>query len=250
MGYDMRYRKADPDEKAAVEFASAVFRKARDERDALPGEERGVLNTERCKQEGIDWDSHEAHDGRTDRYRAAQDKVSAAMDEMRDAEKSYFRLNVWGMSRYENLMTRLGMVFTDPSERPEWPKPEEYGTTYDDVDALESPEFYPDKQWNDDALRAAVAYKQAQDEILSWHGVEVPGIPEHKFSSNDGWIVLPAECEAAVRIWRQFLADEGEEQTLAVVGEYLGEGDGRADYWFKWIGYLAGAVTHGGFEVH
>ena len=98
MGYDMRYRKADPDEAAAVSFASGIFRKACDERDELPRSERGVLDFERARREGLDWKSHEAHVGRTDRYRAAQDKVDSAMAEMRDAEKSYFRLNMPGMS--------------------------------------------------------------------------------------------------------------------------------------------------------
>ena len=244
----MRYRKADPDEAAAVKFASDIFYSACAKRDELPKSEKGVLNFERAKSEGIDWDSHEAYDGRSDRYRAAQDKVHEAMAEMRDAEKSYFRLNGFGMSRYCDLMDHVGMMFTDPSECPEWPKPDGYGTSYDDLEALESPEYYPDKQWNDEALRAAVAFTQAQDEVLSWHGAEIPGIPAHKFSSNDGWIVLPAECEAAVRIWRQFVAGEGEEKTAAVVAEYLG--DGGMDYWLKWIAYLAGAVRHEGFEVH
>ena len=67
MGYDMRFRKADPDEAAAVEFASKIFRKACDERDELPKSERGVLDFERAKREGLD--SHEAHVGRSARYR-------------------------------------------------------------------------------------------------------------------------------------------------------------------------------------
>ncbi len=261
MGYDMRFRKADPDEAAAVEFASKIFRKACDERDELPKSERGVLDFERAKREGLDWDSHEAHVGRSARYRAAQDKVAAAMAAMRDAEKSYFRLNMSGMSWACRLMEQFGMMFTDPSERPEWPKPDAYGTSYDDLEALESPEYYPDKQWNDEALRAAVTYKQAQDEVLSWHGAEIPGIPEHKFSSNDGWIVLPAEAEAAVRIWKQAYDEMGEEAARVAValggarpGEAISRSAEDADaywsLWLRWVAYLADSVRHDGFEVH
>lgn len=245
MGYDMRYRKKDEAEQAAVSAAADQFHAAVRERDALPEGEKGRFNMERAKELG-DWDSHEAFDGRSDCYRAAQDKVHALYEAMGDAEKSYFRLNMFGMSRYHGLMGHIGMTFEDPSERPEWPKPEAYGTDDDALEALESPEYCPDYTWTDEALRAALKFQEDQNKLLSWHGAEIPGIPDHKFSSNDGWIVLPAECEAAVRIWRQFVADEGEEAALAVVAEHVKD----TGYWLKWIEYLAGAVRRDGFEVH
>lgn len=250
MGYDMRYRKADPDEAVAVRFAQDLFYAACAKRDELPKDERGTLNWERAKAKGIDPTSEDAFDGMTPRYRAAADQVHAAYAEMHAAEKSYFRLNMFGMARYCDLMARIGMTFTDPSERPEWPKPDDYGTSYEEIEQLECREDYPGVMFNDEQLRRIAKYREDCDKLLSWHGVEIPGIPDHKFSSNDGWIVLPAEAEAAVRIWRQFVADEGEEKAAAVVAEYLGDGDGRMDYWLKWIAYLASAVKHEGFEVH
>jgi len=250
MGYDMRFRKAAPDEAAAVAEAQKIFYAACGKRDALPKSERGTPNWERAKREGIDPTSEDAYDGMSPRYRAAADQVHAAYAAMNDAEKSYFRLNVFGMSRYCDLMARVGMTFDDPFERPEWPKPEDYGTDWEEIEHLEDREYYPDVTFNDEQLRRIVKYRDDRDRLLAWHGAEIPGIPEHKFSSNDGWIVLPAECEAAVRIWRQFTADQGEEKASAIVAEYLGDGDGRMDYWLKWITYLASAVRHEGFEVH
>jgi hypothetical protein len=259
MGYDMRWRKKDEAEASAVAAAADQFHAACRDRDALPEDEKGQFNMQRAKELG-DWDSHEVFDGRSDRYRAAQDRVHALFEAMRDAEQSYFRLNVSGMSWACNVMDRFGMAFEDPSERPEWPKPEEYGTDYDAISALEYPEDYPDYTWTDEALRAACQFKAEQDKILSWHGIEVPGIPFHKFSTNDGWIVLPAEAEAAVRIWKQAYDEMGEDAARAVVA---GTGDRtdsaeptqeRADaywsLWLRWVAYLAGSVRHDGFEVH
>jgi hypothetical protein len=248
MGYDMRLRRADADEAAAVAAAQTIFNATCAARDALPKSERGVPNLERAKREGIDPTSEDAYDGMSPRYRAAADQVHAAYAAMRDAERSYFRLNMFGMGRYCDLMSRIGMTFDDPSDRPDWPEPEDYGTTYDEIEQVENREDYPDVMFADEQLRRIAAYRDARDRLLSWHGVEVPGIPDHKFSSNDGWIVLPAECEAAVRIWRQFVSDEGDEEAAVIIAGVLG--DKGMDYWLKWIAYLASAVNHGGFEVH
>lgn len=261
MGYDMHWRKKDEAEASAVAAASDQFHAACRERDRLPEDEKGRFNMERAKELG-DWDSHEVFDGRSDRYRAAQDKVHALREAMSEAEKSYFRLNIWGMGWARGVMDAFGMAFEDPSERPEWPKPEQYGTDYDALEALESPEYYPDHTWTDEALRAALAFKAEQDKILSWHGVEVPGIPFHKFGTNDGWIVLPAEAEAAVRIWKQKYDELGEDRARAIVAaggmerdraiDAIGRSDADAYWslWLRWVAYLADSVRHEGFEVH
>ena len=89
MGYDMRFRKADPDEAAAVAEAQKIFRAACDARDALPDSERGRFNMERAKASG-DFDSEDNYDGQSPRYRAAADQVHAAYRAMNDAERSYF----------------------------------------------------------------------------------------------------------------------------------------------------------------
>lgn len=245
MGYDMRWVKRDDSEIAEVEALRALFTAKCKVRNALPDGEKGTLNFERVKREGLDFESDEAWDGRTPAYRAAQAEVHAAYEAMGDAEKSYFRLNIFGMGRYRDLMERLGMAFED-DPHPPFPEAEDYGVTWDDVSAAEYPEDYPDHEWTDGALVAALKVKEASDAVLRFHGrTDTPGIPLHKFGSNDGWHVLPAECEAAVRIWRKFVADEGEEAALNLVTNSVN----GASYWLKWIEYLAGAARHGGFEV-
>jgi hypothetical protein len=162
--------------------------------------------------------------------------------------RDYFRLNIFGMSRYCDLMEQLDMAFED-DPHPPFPDAVDYGIDWDDLYALEDPEDYPDHEWTDERRAAAAKVQQSCQAVLDFHGrADTPGIPLHKFGTNDGWHVLPVEAEAAVRIWRKFTEDESEEKALVVVREHLGA-DG-ADYWLKWIAYLAGAVRHGGFEVH
>jgi hypothetical protein len=247
MGYDMRWRKADPAEAEAVAALRAEFYAACAARDELPKSERGVPDMAAIRAGG-GTDSHDCYPGRTARFIAAQDQVDAAMEAMSDAEASYFRLNIHGMGRWRDLMERLGMAFED-DPHPPFPKIEDHGTDWDDVEAVGYPEDHAGYEWTDERLRAALGYREAVNAVLAFHGkADTPGIPLHKFGSNDGWIVLPVECEAAVRTWRDFVAAEGDEAAVNLVGNVLGEG--RMDYWLKWIAYLAGAARHDGFEVH
>ena len=245
MGYDMRWITRDPAEKGIVEALQKEFEAACAERNALPKSERGTFDMEAARA-GADWESDEANPGRSTRYRAAQDKVHAAMEAMGKAEKSYFRLNIWGMGRYRDLMERLGMAFED-DPHPPFPKYEDYGTDADDADAAENPEYYENYTWTDERLRSALKYREAVNAVLAFHGrTDTPGIPLHKLGSNDGWHVVPAECEAAVRTWQQFVRDEGEEAALNFVDNSVN----GSDYWLEWIAYLDGAARHGGFRVY
>lgn len=242
MGYDMRWRTVDPGEKEAVAAAREVWHAALRERDELPDMEHGTWIPG-----SADPEAHESYAGRTQRYIKAQDKVMAASREMDAAENSYFRLNIWGMGRYRGLMETLGMAFED-DPHPDWPKMGDFGTNDDDVDAADYPEGSPGYEWTDERLRAALTYREQVNCVLAFHGqADTPGIPLHKFGSNDGWIVLPVECEAAVRTWQDFVAKEGDEAALNFVTNTLGEG--RTDYWLEWIKYLAGAARHDGFLV-
>jgi hypothetical protein len=261
MGYDMRFRKADDDEAAAVAEAQKIFRAACDARDALPREEAGQLNMERARASSRDLDSDENYDGRSPRWSAAQDQVHAAYKALNEAERSYFRLNISGMGWARGVMEQFGMAFHDPAEHPPWPEIEDYGITWDDLEALESPEYFPDFAWTDEKLRAACKYREDRDKVLAWHGPEVPGIPLHKFGSNDGWIVLPAEAEAAIRIWKQQLDELGEDKARVTVvlgssrrGTAISADSDEAvaywSLWLRWVAYLADSVRHDGFEVN
>jgi hypothetical protein len=245
MGYDMRWCRVDDAEREAVQEASKLFHEVVNLRDAIPRLEAGRFNRVRADEIG-DWDAHEAYDGRTDRYRQAQDRVNAAYAAMRDAEKSYFQLNIWGMGRYRDLMTRLGMAF-EGEPHPSWPKTENYGITDEQFWAAEDPEDYPEvfASITPEVMEKVLAYQAEHTRVLSWHGKEIPGIPLHKFSSNDGWIVLPAECEAALRTWQEYCGKHGAESALGRVGRAVRD----TAYWLEWLEFLAGAARHDGFEV-
>lgn len=144
-----------------------------------------------------------------------------------DGPGVYFRLNIFGMARFCGYMAERGMIF-DAGEHPPFPDGD-----YDLVDRLRYPEYHEDEPpLTPEQERAAKELEAANDAVLSWHGPDVPGIPAHKFGSNDGWIVTPAECEAAVRIGRGQPAPDGHE-----------------DYWGQWLDYMDRASRAGGFEV-
>lgn len=245
-GYDMYWRRVDESEKAAVAEFRTLFRAACDARSALPREEAGRFNRAKADELG-DWDANEAYDGRTARFVAAQDQVDAASEAMRVAEKSYFRLNISGMSRFVSLMGNLGMAFED-IPRPPWPEAEDFGLTDEQYWAYDGPDGYPDIVLTGEHRAAGEKLKAAMCDVLSFHGnADTPGIPFHKFSTNDGWIVLPAECKAAVVIWSRYCDEQGgEDKAIASI-------EGRVyqtSYWLEWIAFLDGAVKHDGFEVH
>lgn len=139
-------------------------------------------------------------------------------------EGTYFRLNVWGMVTYCEHMAERGMVF-EAGQHPPFPD-----GGWEAADRIRFPGDYPDAPPLTDADYLAA---KTLEEVLAWHGPEIPGIPLHKFSTNDGWIVTPAECEAAWRIGKDQPAPEE-----------------RPDYWRQWLDYLRRAASAGGFEVH
>lgn len=158
-----------------------------------------------------------------------------------DAGGAYFRLSIWGMGLFRDLMEQAGMIFAD-DPHPPFPHAEDFGITWDDFYAAEYPEDYPDARLTDDQRAAALKIREGTDAVLRFHGrANTPGIPLHKFGSNDGWHVLPVEAESAVRIWRD-LADSEREVITAQLGD-------RADYWPRWIAYLAESARHDGFRV-
>lgn len=149
-----------------------------------------------------------------------------------EGDEGYFRLNIWGMPWCVQEMHQRGMVF-DAGEYPPWPEYADFGVTQAQVEIIAYPDFPSDTGLTGEEDAAARKYLAARDAVLSWHGPEIPGIPLHKLGSNDGWIVLPAECEAA-----------------ASIGHKHPPPAQRADLWERWLDYLDRARSHGGFEVH
>jgi hypothetical protein len=128
--------------------------------------------------------------------------------ELTQAE-GYFRANIWSMNRLREAMLETRMAFED-----DFPTYPENGT---------------DAQ-----------YEEWQS---SHEPADVPGIPLHKFCSNDGWHVLPVECKAALLAWHTWSTVNREKVPSNL-------DDDESEYWTRWLGYLRLAIDHGGFKVY
>ena len=104
-----------------------------------------------------------------------QEVIDDAYQAMRDAQRDYFRLNIWGMSICRGLMFDFDMTY--------------------ESDATTSPSYDEDHYLDDPALSSGV-----QDR---------PGIAIHKLCSNDGWLVTPVECIGAISQWRKWCQENG-----------------------------------------
>jgi hypothetical protein len=157
---------------------------------------------------------------------AAQQAVNAAFKAADAAERSYFRLNIFGMSRYCGFMDKLGMLSGEDS--PAFPRPEDHGLTE-----------WPESD-SDTLTDAEKAFLAACEAVTDYEPQPVTGIPVGKFGSNDGWLVTPAQCTAALESYRKHSGDEVKALT----------GPDRLDYWQQWIAFLNYASGRGGFRVH
>jgi len=208
MGYDMTIvQERDQEEKAAIAAAAAHVK-------TLPSPHRLPEGEER---------------------EAAEKAWKAGWKAYDDADRSYFRLNIWGMSHCCDAMASFRMLTRE--EAPHFPRLEEFGLT----EWPEDPAHY-----EGDARAKAEAeltdadrgYLAAVEATLAFEPVPVRGIPVGKFSSNDGWLVTPAQCEAALAAWRVQPA-----ATRARV-------EGEIGWWASWIAYLTYAKDRGGFRVN
>lgn len=240
MGYDMRFVTCPEGEAERVSAAQELFYKACDVRKSVPDEERGTLDRR-------NWD--QIPDDASPRYKAAQRTVDAAYELLQHEEASYFRLNIWGMSHYHAAMAELGMVYR--SRSPHFPDPATYhGNAVEDelwwgaVEHFEHGEALPEGL-GAEMVEAARRYAADCLETRRRHPDLGQVIPEHKFGSNDGWVVTPEEIRAALAVYEATPA----ELVNQVVGTHIGDGE-RRDYWDRWIAYLRLAVSHDGFEVH
>lgn len=261
IGYDMStVLPMSNDERATYKKAEDAFHAAVKVRDGLPEKERGTLNIPRVRRDNLPTDDPNAWDNRTPAYQAAQDAVDAAYEEMDRQNRSYFRLNIWGMGRYRNAMEQLGMAYDAPYDgRPDWPssnalEDDEHDYAYELVgiirekvarDAyaigdLPSTELV---KLSDVAIRPEVAeHAKQQLAVTVWTPDPSRGIYLGKFASNDDWWVNPAEINAALAHYRTLDKTQVEKAL---------ESAGITDqsYWMQWLEYLMYAEQHGGFTV-
>lgn len=240
MGYDMVLVN-DPTDHAALNQALLDVKRAKALLDELPSEERGEINIARMRELGCSYADSRAWDGRSKEYARRSEILYAAHNRVDRERKNYFRLNVYGMMECRRLMSEFGMVQATAEPRPSWPAPDDFGITdSSELDEMRA-RFYNGKDaYVPDNYRS---YFAAQDAVRSWtpSGVLL-GIQLEKLCSNDGWLVTPEECRAAVKAYEQnYKPDAGLSRTLS---------DEEAGWWPSWIEWLRLAADNGGFRVH
>lgn len=250
MGYDMRTVIKPEGEEVALARIAEPYNRAIETRDAIPRSERGFLTDAEMKADG--WGAIPGN--ASARYRAAQAEVMRLADLRDRTKRSYFRLNVWGMGNVRRAMFALGMAYDSPEDR-EWPTwPEDVGHV---VEALQDDngkgvpeylaEWYPEKgEPTEVELDRAKLYVAESDEIRRHHPEGGTTIPLHKFGSNDGWVVTPAECLEALAAWHGRSAGERDDalQDAKITGADW------EDLWKRWLEFIELAAHCDGFEVH
>lgn len=284
MGYDMSMVGEIAGLRDHLDTLRRLINEAVEKRNALPKEEQGTYDPVLDKDR--DWD--QAFSNASDRYKAAHKEVLDLMEEESRTDRTYFRLNIWGMSRYRDVMQATGMGYWS-DEFPSWPTAEQFDLTQEQgwLD-LDDPDDRA--QVDDDTARRIQALHDASDAVRRAHPGEFLGIPLEKFTSNDGWHVLPHECKGALIKLGEFLApaygegvssedaltafrkaDQTERAimanracTLEVVGtipvppwkKAMGIEDTDVadilaeDYFQQWLRFLEDGITYGGFKVY
>lgn len=133
----------------------------------------------------------------------------------------------WGAMRWLiPTMQDLGMVFDSGYD---WHKvwPSQVGITDDDWDEEDPAKWSP-----------ARARYEATAKAITERRFEYPGIPLHKFDSNDPWRIWPDEILSALGRYRE------RAETYAWSEGCQQESFGR------WIAFLTSAVEHGGCIAH
>jgi hypothetical protein len=247
MGYDMRFLTEPTGERERVQRAREIWDSIIAYRDALPREERGRHTEEEFRTGRLGAPPANA----TPRYKAAQCGVMAISDLIDAEEISYFRLNIWGMGRVRDVMLRLDMCYGSGSEM-SWPpwnrfandeaRQEQFEVARGHFEhGEELPDGIPDE-----VLSAAREHVEQVRACRRHHPAGGDTIPLHKFGSNDGWIVTPEECKAALAAYESTTEDR---RTEAFSAAGMTAENGWTDYWAQWIAYLRSAIDHDGFAV-
>lgn len=169
-----------------------------------------------------------------DKRTAAETAWADAWKARDAAERSYFRLNVWGMSAAVELMHGMGLLSDVPN--PEWPKLADFGLEDwpDDPEDCDGDERTAAEAKLTDRQRAFLAASNATRD----HDSGTDCIPADKFCSNDGWLVTPRQIETTLNAYR-FVKEQDKAEAAKA-----------RPWWPLWIAWLGHAQERGGFRVH
>lgn len=157
-------------------------------------------------------------------------------DEVYAHRKHYFRLNISGMVFVAGALERVGVI-TATGGPEEWPKPGAFGLEeWPDLMVETEEGSWVKREPTDTEKR----FLDRVEEIRAGGDDEVRGIPGWKFSTNDGWLVTPAECEAA---WKQWVLTSDADRVAACDGD---DGVALVNRFMEWT---RDAASRGGFRV-
>lgn len=269
MGYDMYVRGTIPGITEAVQAAKDQYDAALRDRDALQAEaprwfseaeeanltqeEREALGKVRSAEmqrlmdeEGVDfWQARHMVGAvkPSEAWLAADRRVHQASAAVSVADKQYFRLNIWGMGKMRDSMYELGMLAVNyPSQ--DWPERPE-GV---DEKVLEEAWELEEEERLEHSVLAVREYFQAVADHKSWSPPDEPGLPVHKFGSNDGWLVTPHDIHGALAIF-DLQQKENPDLVAKVRADWAGD-DADSNTFDEWIAWLRIAEDFGGFEVY
>jgi hypothetical protein len=244
----MYWIKPDPEtEKRYHEAMDRVY-KLWKIRDALPTEEHGHPT----REEMMNFGNGEAPANASERYRQAQRASHEAYEAAQEIQQNYFRLNIFAMGHYVDVMRTFDMVVDVSDERryphAPWKNEPNESELWDTYYEWENGEFTDGDvvdRWK------FVEYSHELEAYLANSPDSAENrIPTYKFGTNDGWIVTPVECRAAVERARSHTDDEVRAAFSAVYHTATVERlDEAVSYWHKWIKFIEGAAEHEGFEV-
>lgn len=253
MGYDMYWRErpgwaVEEGEKANKAFYAAI--EVRDQLITSAGLDKYRTNDtpEQAELRKKIMDSPE--------YKAADEAV------VWPKEPYYFRLNIWGMGAMRDIMESLQIGYWAPI--PDFPDAKEHGIDWEDEGVYESEAY---EKYQRDVLEPYLsAHPIPPDQDLAMAALpggedqpsgpvtrlpvkELLGIPLHKFTSNDGWIVTPEECKEAWRIYQSI--PETRIQKIMAARVENGETPEELAKWLdEWMLWVRAAADYGGFEVN
>lgn len=202
-----------------------------------------------------------------------------------EGSPGYYRYNVWGMSVTRGFMGEWAEACYE-QEIPDFPAPEDFGLSEEDWEAYEEWRGWQDDLPSDDeedeedldeededpnegasrpdfegitlklvppptpdarVIEAGDRYRAAVQEICDRETLEDGQVASYKWSSNDGWLVTPAECRAIAVALRRSIDMIAEDYFPDIEG--LTEQDGQK--WVRnWMRFHEIAAEHGGYRVY